>query len=914
MCNTLRSNWVWNNNIVYLDLANSGFSTLSYIRRREDGNCSYQKRIIGALITLAFLVSASAAFAQATVSDTAAIANIPRAGVNIGASNYWSSQSQANFFSNPGFELPQFAQVISVASATSRSFIAFNRVNSPEPSNFWNGTNNCSVRVGTCSDGSNNYCWNNTATTVAQGGCTNGGTCNAGTTFGISSYSATGTDSSGREQTFTCSGRCPTLVAPSATEGTNTTSARLLWRAITGAVRATVHHADSSPAREVADIVGCRVVVTKPRSWPKLTTNFGNWTGAGWGTPDPKNVFVTAAKAYQGDSSLEVNAAKATESFTYLWDNGNAPNPSVCLAHPQDICTKSSDCPASDTCQLSGNGPFVNHPIYGPGWLFSFYAVTSSSAAYCSATFGRDGGSLDFANERFDIGSGSEGDGQWHQYTYSFAGRDRSGDLGQLNFSMSCSNGVINFDNMFLGQTNGVSGFTRDTYESLKSLNPGTIRMAPTDVSGGVPTAVQLDGTSYVMPPMGQLESLGIDSTAYSYGEMVGLAAALSSTTSPWLTVGMAWPDNDYQTFGSQLCKWEGIYNFPAIYVECNNENWNGSASPYFKTPMFPAYGLACARAFNQTSSKCSDSRIRYFLNGQTGDTGVVAAVQNNYDFPNTTQYGISNHFYIDSGSSSTSLSSIIAAAFSDAMIGRAVQKGDDHNDVGQLCQGKYGSDSGCNQVIAWYEGGPQTYGTSSNQLAASQANVGWASAGIEMQALLQMLTLPNVAQAGDITNTFLLNQNGNGSVDFWGITPGNWGLSSAFAPVYPWYRPAGLAIELYNRSVQGDYHACTGTPSRINCAAFLRDGRWTAALSNANGTATPVTITFPGGTVPSVGTTINYVKGMADNNEATNTVTIGRLKGGVSINGQVVSLTMPAFSAVALVQADAQASGGASR
>ena len=53
---------------------------------------------------------------------------------------------------------------------------------------------------------------------------------------------------------------------------------------------------------------------------------------------------------------------------------------------------------------------------------------------------------------------------------------------------------------------------------------------------------------------------------------------------------------------------------------------------------------------------------------------------------------------------------------------------------------------------------------------------------------------------------------------------------------------------------------------------------------------------------MPRVGTTINYVKGMADNNEATNTVTIGSLKDGVSINGQVLSLTMPAFSAVALL------------
>lgn len=909
---TLLSNSVWRNNTVYLDLPNSGLSTLSYICRREDGNCSHQKQIIGSLITLAFLLaSASAAFAQVTVSGTSAITNIPRAGVNIGASSYWSSQSQANFFANPGFEWPQFAQVISVATATSRSFTATNKVNWPEPTNFWNGTNNCSVRVGTCSDGSNNYCWNNTATTVAQGGCKNGGTCNAGVVFGISGYSATGSDSSGREQTFTCSGRCPTLAAPSVATSSVLRFLKLVVVAATARAMgwlsgSVVHHPDNSPADEIADIVGCRVVVTNPGFWPKLTTNFGNWTGGGWGTHDPKNIFVTAAKAYLGNSSLEVNAASATVSFSYLWDNGNAPNPSVCLAYPQDICIKNSDCPDGDTCQLSGNGPFVNHPIYGSRWLFSFYALTSSSRASCSATLGRDGGSTDFVNERFNIGSKSGGDGQWHQYTYSFIGRDRPSNLGSLNFSMSCSNGLVYFDNLFLGQTNAISGFTHDTYESLLGLNPGTIRMAPTDVSGGVPTAAQLDGTSYVMPPMGQLESLGIDGTAFSYGEMIGLAAALSSTTSPWLTVGMAWPDNDYHTFGSQLCKWEGTYNFPAIYVECNNENWNGGEGLYFKTPMSPAYGLACARAFDQTSSKCNDSRIHYLFNNQTGNSGVMAAVQDNYDFPNSSQYGISNHFYIDSGSSSTSLSSIVAAAFSNTMITRAVGKDNQYDDVGQLCQGKYGSDSGCNQIVAWYEGGPQTYGTSGNYLAASQANVGWASAGIEMQALLQMLSGPNVAQAGDITNTFVLSQSGNGSADMWGVTPGNWGVSSAFAPVYPWYRPAGLAIQLYNRAVRGDYHACIGMPSDIYCAAFLSGGKWTAALTNGNSATTSMTIAFPAGTVPSVGVTINYAKAISDNNEATNTVTIGRLKGGVSIKGQVVSFTMPAFSAVALLGGDA--------
>ena len=301
----------------------------------------------------------------------------------------------------------------------------------------------------------------------------------------------------------------------------------------------------------------------------------------------PNEVFVTAAKAYQGNSSLEVNAANASQSFTYLWDNGNAPNPSVCLANPQDICTRNSDCPDGDTCQLNGNGPFVNHPIYGPGWQFSFYALTSSSRGFLFGNFGPVMAALPGLYQTTNLISVrvAVATVRWHQYIYNFIGRDTSSTLGLLNFSMSCSNGVVYFDNMFLGQTNAVSGFTHDTYESLLGLNPGTIRMAPTDVSGGVPTATQLDGTSYVMPPMGQLGGIGIDGTAFSYGEMVGLAAALSSTTSPWLTVGMAWPDTDYQTFGTQLCNWESTYHFPAIYVECDNEDWNSGSGTYFKTP-----------------------------------------------------------------------------------------------------------------------------------------------------------------------------------------------------------------------------------------------------------------------------------------------------------------------------------------
>jgi hypothetical protein len=169
------------------------------------------------------------------------------------------------------------------------------------------------------------------------------------------------------------------------------------------------------------------------------------------------------------------------------------------------------------------------------------------------------------------------------------------------------------------------------------------------------------------------------------------------------------------------------------------------------------------------------------------------------------------------------------------------------------------------------------------------------------MQMLLLGLSVPPAAQKMPIMNAFQLVQKDYQSIDQWGITPANWGTNKDFAPVWPWYRPVGLAIKLYNSAVQGDYHACTGAPSGVLCAAFLKSGQWTAALSNSNATTTAVTVTFPTGAVPTVGKTILYTTGMTDNNEDSTNVSIGSLVGGVSPSGQTVSVTMPAFAAVAL-------------
>jgi hypothetical protein len=136
-----------------------------------------------------------------------------------------------------------------------------------------------------------------------------------------------------------------------------------------------------------------------------------------------------------------------------------------------------------------------------------------------------------------------------------------------------------------------------------------------------------------------------------------------------------------------------------------------------------------------------------------------------------------------------------------------------------------------------------------------------------------------------------------------WGLLPGNWGTDKDFAPTWPWLRPQALAIELYNSAVQGDYHRCTGAPAGITCAAFYANGAYNLAVSNANSSATPLTVTLPSGaTPPCLGRTVLYKHGIADNNENSSSVYIGPLPGIISCGTRQISFSAPPFSAVAVL------------
>jgi hypothetical protein len=839
-------------------------------------------------------------FAQATVSSTATVTNVPRAGMNLSNEFYWTSAIAANLFSDPGFEFPQFSIVIPVSSTSGSTQFLDNISSTNDPSGFWNNAS-CSVRVGVCSDGSNNYCWNPTQNTggapgVANGGCTSSSaTCSAGSTFTISNFSSTGST-----DTFTCSGNCPALAGPAT---------------ITGGTD--------------IDVVGCRVPITSPNVYFSAMSRWdGPWMQSTAGTSGSVgNPAVTSAEAYQGNSSLEFNG---TSTITYLWDNNGTFNTAGaysgsyvawCSNAPQTLCLTNSDC-GGGACNTgtSSGVPYMSHPIVGSGWQISFWAAALSAGASCNASLSRSGGNTDFTTSQatWNITSGSGSAGSvgaldWNQYTYSFSGADSAGtQAGDLNFSLSCTGGTVYIDNIFLGRPSDDTGaFRNEVVQDLQGMNVGSIRWgANSPYIGGAATAAQMASIDYVGSiPVGDNKS-AINGASFTDADVISLAGAVSSTTYPWLTIPMAWSDTDYTNFANELCSAESTYGFSQIWVECNNEDWNGAAASYEKLgyPYYPAYGQACARAFNLISTTCADSQIHYQYNNQTGNGGVAGAVQAGATFPNSSQYGFDDNLYLTTNvNSGDSLTTAVSNYFSQVTTLIGLIAINNYSDMTYLCAGNSSSiPGGCNQQVGAYEWeAPSTSNGSGTNLQKSQQTVAWSSAAVAVANIIEALALPPSGHAISTTEFFQLAQSGWGGQEVWGILPGNWGTNKDFAPTWPWLRPQGLGLELYNSAVQGNYYPISGLPSRVVGVAFCPTGqaRCNAVVVNENSTSTSMSITFPSGsTAPAVSKTVLYTNSNADTNEDGNYVHIGNLSGGVSQSGQQISFTAPAFSAVALL------------
>ena len=774
-------------------------------------------------------------------------------GVNLGQQDlFGAADFMQNLFDNPGFEPPTDGHLIVVGSGATSSSLSDSE-DSGAASGYWVGAL-ASVRTGAA----------------------------AGTTFTITGFT------SGGFYTFgSCSPSCPTLAAG----------------------------------------VAVAEVLTSPEVEGNITTN----VIGGWAANDAESALSTA-EAYDGQGSLAINVSGgSSHAVHYGWDY-TMTNGGVCSDDHVTACTKeneSIDCGGSNTCLTAPQaGPW--HPVVG-AFEISFYAMgsgTSAGTPQVSVALVRTGGTN--VSHTFTLTN----DGNWHQYVYPFTGTDTAASAQTaMVFTLTGSNqaaesgATIYVDDIYLGKTTtSATGFRSEVMTTLQAINPGSLRYANYQQLGTNDSGYE--GTSGCTPGNSSPSTTGTcdyqHGPAYINGsggtwtfagaDTYPLANSLGAV--PFMTLGNVMSDADLKSFVDNLCTAVTNNNFSSAWVEASNENWNNGAGRIsFGSQNVGAlgYGGAWGRNFSimntEAVAHCGSTvaaKIHYIFNNQACNGGVIqgelaGASAAGFPMPNTSQYGADDAPYYPnttdlpnpSGTDSSQAEALATDFFGfvPALVKPVT------GCAGAGSNGDY-SYIGSNNTISYYETGPSAYSGPGSSEQAYLSEAGFPSAAWMAESWLmgqQMGRTP-------VQNEYQLAQIEFGA----GIEAPIWGevhdFDADFGPTFPHLRPIAMGQEIVNSAIGGAYYP-VNAPSGTVINAYLNAGAWSAALVNTTASSITMTVEFPssGGTMPQTAETVLYTNGWTDNAENSNDVYVGALPGGLSTSGSNVTLTLPAYSVVAI-------------
>lgn len=785
----------------------------------------------------------------AVVAATPAMTNVNRIGVNLGnQGQFGESDFTQNMLDNPGFEFGQECWGFVVgATHSSSQFTTTNDIG--EASGFWNG-GTASVRTG----------------------------LSAGDTFTVGTYTS---------GTFTCASSCPVLAT-----------------------------SDVVAVCQSGPLVG------------GSTGDLGNWAlGSG--------VSGSTAQKYEGKSSLAFNVADGgnhTTSFTFdtaIYNGG------VCTKDHLTPCTvanEATDCSSEGGVCLTTpySGPW--HPVVG-AFEISFYALASNtSGGTIAVSLVRSGGTN--ISHTFNLTN----DGAWHQYIYNFTGTDTAASAqNPMIFSANASNGstatgaTIYMDDAYLGRAeSSPTSFRDEVVTTLKTLNPGSLRyMIPLTLDqndanfegppGCTAGATNAGGCDFLKGPSTDATHAGPSSWGWYYSpqDMYALANAVGAV--PWVSIPNTFSDADLQQFVKNACSAISSYGFASVWIEQSNEDWNGGGGgakfgDAVRGPDDGIYGEIAGRNFSVMSAQAAAScpsvaaRFHYIMGDQVCNNGVLynalgGAAAAGYPLPNTSQYGTDDATYNAGGTNENGE----LPDYGGTLSGQAAQYA---AWFAQMPPAVYFGGSNCiysdttllgpNNFIGVYESG------AGDVLPPGTTEQSYLSQGGFPSAMYMAEDwMLGTANRLPIQNAFTFNQiefgEGGTNNPIWGITHD---LDADFGPTFPHIRPIGLGMAVLNSAMAGSYYPVnTSAISNVYANAFQNNGHWSAALTNANNYNVQIRLQFPSsGTLPTSAQTVLYTNGFTDNNEDSNSVTIGLLPGGFTISGNILTLTLPPFSVVALL------------
>jgi hypothetical protein len=788
--------------------------------------------------------------AAAVVSSTAQIGNASRIGVNMDEQSQYDARAYLqNYLDNPGFEQAMVGHVIVVGSSpSSTGFSDSNDAYDAVATGFWNGMT-ATVRTGP----------------------------SAGATFKIANYSAGGS--------YTCAGGCPALVA--------------------------------------GDLIG------ETASNPTIGFNPGAWLPGYWSILNSDSgITLSTAEHFDGASSVSLDVHDGSTHAINFGGDSSVSSVGTCSNNSVTLCSSNADCSAG-SCQKSPTYPY--HPFVGP-MTMSIYALASGTSGTPTVTLqaSRQGSSWGAVSHTFNLTQ----DGNWHQYAFNFSGADKASDTGIWFFTASAQSGAasgakIYLDDAFMGPTSaGAGGFRNEVVSTLKTLSPGTLRyMYPPGLSQ---TDAYFEGNDYQKGPPNDYSVGANIMWIYSLKDLYALAGAVGAN--PWVSIPDVFSDADVTSFAGNLCSAFAANGFSKAFVEQSNEDWVTSSHSAGGSHT-SQYGALANRNFGLINSYLSANcptyagNVYFVVNGQEANNGVLQNTSAQIPFDNP-QYGADIADYAPSEAeqpTGQSMAQYAALGFANSLqqfepgapgeFGGVVP-----GNLNQLCGG---SPAGCQQFLAAYENGSSNQCGTATPVEAWDMSAGWMASGYNAQNwILGFLAGSSGPNAGVLSpmpaqQTFNLAEgefttpnyacaSGHGTDSaLWGIVHD---FDASFGPAFPHMRPIGWAQALLNRAIGGAYHKMdTSNWSGVYGAAFNQSGSWSAILSNSNNSSISFQLSFPaGGTLPAKAETVLYTSGLADNDENSNSVTIGALPGGFSISGTTLTLTLPPFSAVALLPASA--------
>lgn len=785
--------------------------------------------------------------AQAT--STPAATNINRIGLNMYAQSQYDGEAYlANYLDNPGFEQGMVAHVIIVGSTHSGSTFTDSNDGGAYASSYWNGIT-ASVRSGV----------------------------SAGATFAITGYSG---------GMYTCT--CPTLAT--------------------------------------GDLIG-EYKISTANGFTSGSSLPGQWTINGGDT----GITISTAEAFQGASSVAFNVADGnTHSITFAMDTYQS-SVGTCSSDHVTMCSAATPC-GSGSCQFAPQLPW--HKVTGTmARSFEALALNTTGTPTVTIRVARQGSSWTSTSHTFNLAA----DGLWHPYSLSFTGGDVVGDTGELTYTLTAQNGGIStgatiyVDNAVFGQASaGAGGFTTDAQTTVQTINPGTMRYL--NLGAVTSNDAYLENPDFTKGP--SLDTNSDMSWYYSLADMYALAHAIGAN--PWVNISDVMSDADLTSFAANLCTAFSTYGFAQAYVEQSNEDWASSLHTAGGGGS-SAYGALANRNFGliktYMTANCSSfvSDVFYVAGGQEANQGVLQ--KTTAPLPNDANHGGSVATYIaDEPEQNTgqTLATYAALGFSNSALqfntascGVSAAGAIPCSISSGICGGTL---SGCNQFLGYYENGSSNQCGTADAVEAWEMSAGWIAGGFNAQnwllGYLAGSTGPNsgTLKPAPAQQTFNLTEpefttSGGACTSGHGTDSALWGIAHdmdlSFGPAATAHlRPIGWTQALLNEAIPqgGAYYPVTGAASGVYIAAFKSGSQWTAAVSNSNNFSQVQSITFPTGTVPGLGETVlnsgTCGSGLCDNNENSASVGIGALPGGVTVAGQTVTFSIPAWSEAVLLPA----------